>query len=126
MTDAKASTPGHEPTDARVRPIAVFGAALAALSVGVLFLSRAILSWLDESARGADPVVEWPAQEPAGPKLQADPQLDYRAFRALQLERLSSYGWVDREAGTVRVPVERALEMVASDGLPARAEGEGE
>ncbi len=36
-------------------------------------------------------------------------------------EVLGSYGWVDRSGGVVRIPIERALELVAREGLPARA-----
>jgi hypothetical protein len=35
--------------------------------------------------------------------------------------RLSSYGWVDREAGIVRIPIDRAMDLLAERGLPARA-----
>jgi len=42
--------------------------------------------------------------------------------------RLRAYGWVDRDAGIVHVPVERAFELMATDGaasatsaLPARS-----
>ncbi len=33
--------------------------------------------------------------------------------RAAQLERLGSYGWVDRRAGVVHIPIERAMQLVA-------------
>ncbi len=33
--------------------------------------------------------------------------------RAARLERLGSYGWVDRRAGVVHVPIERAMQLVA-------------
>jgi hypothetical protein len=33
--------------------------------------------------------------------------------------RLHSYGWVDRSAGMVRMPIDRALEFVVRQGLPS-------
>jgi hypothetical protein len=33
-------------------------------------------------------------------------------------ERLSSYGWVDRDAGIVHLPLDRALELVQSGARP--------
>ena len=57
---------------------------------------------------------------PPPPNLQAQPQLDLAEFRARQAEILSSYGWVDRQAGIVRIPIERALDLVAERGLPTR------
>ncbi len=36
-------------------------------------------------------------------------------IRAEQREALESYGWVDREAGTVRIPIEDAKKLVLKD-----------
>jgi hypothetical protein len=37
--------------------------------------------------------------------------------------RLSSYGWVDRNAGVVHLPIERAMDLVAQGVRPAAAPG---
>jgi hypothetical protein len=34
---------------------------------------------------------------------------------------LNSYRWVDKEAGIVGVPIERAIKILAERGLPARS-----
>jgi hypothetical protein len=34
--------------------------------------------------------------------------------RTARLERLRTYGWVDRQAGIVRVPIDRAMELVVN------------
>jgi hypothetical protein len=31
---------------------------------------------------------------------------------------LATYGWVDRDAGIVRIPIERAMELLVLRGLP--------
>ena len=33
---------------------------------------------------------------------------------------LNSYGWVDKSSGSVRIPIERAMEILAKKGWPAR------
>ncbi len=40
-----------------------------------------------------------------------------------QLERLRSYGWVDRQAGVVHIPVEEAMRLVASGVRPGTDAG---
>jgi hypothetical protein len=45
-------------------------------------------------------------------------------YRAAQQQKLNSYGWVDRSAGTIRIPIERAIELTAQRGLPSRAAAE--
>ncbi len=42
--------------------------------------------------------------------------------RAARLERLGSYGWVDRRAGVVHVPIDRAMQLVA-EGVRAAPTG---
>lgn len=58
-----------------------------------------------------------------GPDLQAAPALEYQIYRAAQLEILGSYGRIDGDAAFVRIPIGRAMELLAAEGLPAR-EGE--
>lgn len=58
---------------------------------------------------------------PPEPRLQVDPTQDLRAMRAEEDTRLASYGWVDKEAGVVRMPIARAMELLVERGLPAAA-----
>jgi len=41
-------------------------------------------------------------------------------MRAAQERELTTYGWVDKEKQTVRIPIDRAMELLAQRGLPAR------
>jgi hypothetical protein len=45
--------------------------------------------------------------------------------RAARLERLGSYGWVDRGAGVAHVPIGRAMDLVVKGVRPAPAAGPG-
>ena len=36
---------------------------------------------------------------------------------------LYSYGWVDERAGIVRIPIERAMDLLVQRGLPLRSQG---
>jgi hypothetical protein len=47
-------------------------------------------------------------------RLQVDPARDIAAFRAEKQQLLDSYGWVDREHGIARIPIERAMAMLAT------------
>ena len=47
--------------------------------------------------------------------MQTSP-VDLAAVREQEDEVLDSYGWVDKGAGVVRIPIERALELVAKRG----------
>jgi hypothetical protein len=58
---------------------------------------------------------------PPAPQLQVTPAADWRDYQKAQLEMVNSYGWVDRKAGIVRIPIDRAMDLVLQKGLPARS-----
>ena len=37
--------------------------------------------------------------------------------RALQQQQLEGYRWVDREAGVVAIPIDRAIELIVEEGV---------
>jgi hypothetical protein len=59
---------------------------------------------------------------PPPPRLQADPEADLAAERSLQRARLDGYQWMDRAHTVARIPIERAMALVAAgQGAPAPA-----
>jgi hypothetical protein len=59
-------------------------------------------------------------QQPPEPRLQVTPGVDYQKYRAEQEALLSSYAWIDSKNGIARIPIDRAIELLAERGLPAR------
>lgn len=55
------------------------------------------------------------------PVLQVSPRLDLEEFRRREEAELNSYGWVNRTAGIVRVPIDQAMNLVLEEGLPVRS-----
>ena len=56
----------------------------------------------------------------------ARPEQALAEHRAKAQDWLESYGWVDREGGIARVPIEEGMKAVLREGLPAREEIEEE
>ena len=113
----------HEQTDADTHAITQFGIAL----VLIVVLSQLGLWWLfntftrRESKLSPQVTALVRAQaptEPPEPRLQANPQADLRTMREKEETILNHYGWVDAGRGVVRIPIDRALELVAERGLP--------
>ena len=55
---------------------------------------------------------------PPEPHLQVESYADWSAMKAAQDHELATYGWVDRDAGRVRVPVSKAMDEIARHGIP--------
>ena len=117
----------HETTDANVGAVLGFGAALVAVGVLVSLLVGLLLAYFNANAREARrQQAEYPlavAHEnrlPPEPRLQANPRQDLRNLRAQEDQILDTFGWVDKRAGIVRIPIQEAMKLAVERGLPAR------
>ncbi len=54
------------------------------------------------------------------PRLQRDDVQEMREQLYGEEAKLQSYGWVDKDSGEARIPINRAMELVAARGLPTR------
>jgi hypothetical protein len=116
---------GHEERDVSLAPLVRGLVGLVALVVLSLVLARVLFGYLAmheaETSPPANPLAQsFGRQIPPEPRLQPDPLQDLRTLHAEEDAVLNSYGWVDRKAGVVRIPVQHALELLAQRGLPAR------
>ena len=113
----------HETSDVDTWAAGKFGIALALTCILSLAMLFGLFRYF-QVGYGALPQrgsVEFdPAKVFPQPQLQTSPSLDLRAIRAAEEEALNSYGWVDKQNGVVRMPIERAMELLAQRGLPSR------
>jgi len=121
MDENRPAHNGHETSDVHVWEVGKFAIALALLCIvalGLLFGLFRYFQARDNTAavKPIDPVRVFPQ-----PQLQKTPALDLESIRDAENQRLESYGWVDREKGVVRIPIERAIDLLSQRGLPARA-----
>jgi len=60
----------------------------------------------------------------SAPRLQPDPPAQKQQLREVEDHVLKTYDWVDREQGLARIPIERAIDIVArQQKLPATPAG---
>ena len=113
---------GYEQTDVRIGPMVLATLVLTGVVVAVCFGALGLFRGLERRAGRLDLAEHARVHELVvpGPQLQADPARELAEHRALEASRTGEYGWVDREAGVVRIPVERAMELLVERGLPAR------
>ena len=57
-------------------------------------------------------------QLPPGPNLLTNEPVNLQTFREAEDRKLLNYDWIDKNAGTVRLPIERAKELLLQRGLP--------
>jgi hypothetical protein len=133
-----AGGPGYERSDVSVRGVMVFAVVLVA-SCGLLM---AAMAWLygafgareATAERALPPATRVPLagpQHPPAPVIQAapgsrfeleDPRVEMEDQLARMERILTTSGWVDRNAGIIRIPIEDAKELLLERGLPVRRE----
>jgi hypothetical protein len=62
------------------------------------------------------------SQIPPAPRIEEHPAIDVQQLHAQEEQTLSTYGWVDKNKGVVRIPLQRAMELQIERGFPTRKE----
>jgi hypothetical protein len=113
----------YETSDAHFKSVFVTGVVLLGIMVLGLLLSLGVYAlWNRHTAAPgthAETMINPDlSKQPPGPNLQSDPHAALVALRRAEDSILTSYAWVSRDSGIVRVPVERAIELLVKKGLP--------
>ena len=114
----------HEKSDAHVPGVYQFVVAIfavmfvAMLAMWVMFvaLEKSQPQLVEESSPMA---LERGRVIPPGPRLQVVPQGTLPEMRQHEEIILNGYAWRDKERGVVRIPIQRAIDLVAERGLPS-------
>ena len=102
----------REQKDVSFRALALGGIAVLLCLVIALGAARWIYSGSDKTLR-----FQPPASYPS-PTLQDDPVADMNRFRSEQMQQLNGIYWLDKATGTVHLPIEDAMRIIARDGIP--------
>jgi hypothetical protein len=116
----------YERSDVSFKAIVWFGVAM--LVAGVVI--HAGLWWMLKHWRDtglADKVARYGQETPVARQRPQEPQLEglnplaeMRTWRSPAQAQLRRYDWVDRRTGVVRIPIDRAMEMVAAGQVPSK------
>ena len=124
---------GYETTDASISPLVWTMVAIFATVILVYAVLYGMYNlWRDrENAedRAPLPIAKGVEQVPPEPRLQprpeeplSDPTADLLMWRAKERTITGQYQWIDQPGGVVKIPIDRAMDIVAERGLPT---GEG-
>ena len=120
---------GYEKTDTGIAMIIWAGVGLVLLAAVSLLIVWGIFNYFKHreelSHRALSPMAS-PSQLPPEPRLQI--QSDKQIIELHQSEDhvLSSYAWVDEKGGVVRVPIDKAMDLLMKKGLPVKGDAKKE
>lgn len=115
---------GHDPSEVDisvVNRVGLLSLAVVAVSMAAMWPTMQFLMGL-ESAKDTTPlpVAVQGERQPPGPRLQTTEPVDLAAYRSEKESKLTTFGWVDKAAGTVHLPVQYAKDLVLKRGFPPR------
>ena len=113
---------GYERRDADIGSLLKFAFWLGVMLVAVLFAMKWTFFYFERTQPLGQPASPFENTRtlPPNPRLQVQPAVDLKSYCEAQQQELNSYGWMDRHNGAVRIPVDRAIDIVLERGLPAR------
>lgn len=143
--DAENAHLKHETRDASIRTLINWGIALAlllgsgfAIGYGTFYFftsqvnpgdlfrpsgaaEERVPSTERQAFRGRKPSpFENPRVLPPEPRLQVNAPQDLKQYLDEEQKTLDTYGWVNKSAGVVRIPIDRAMDILIQKGLPYR------
>jgi hypothetical protein len=121
--NVSATTPGYETRDANAA-----GVFKSLMALGIVLVAVCLMCWglfryfsaHEVDLAASDSPFADTRQLPLGPQLQVNPREDWLRFRQEQEQALETYAWENRSAGTVRVPIEEAMDLLVKKGLPVQ------
>jgi hypothetical protein len=135
------NTTGHgsfERQDLQVSGILYFLLTIVVITAVCLLGIRGFYAYLDHREKAAQPALsplvaniptdtrhiapEYPQGAFPDPRLEVDERGQLNGIRIAEENTLYSYGWIDEKAGTMRIPIERAMDLLVQRGLPVRSQ----
>lgn len=130
---------GYERSDIGARGVLYFLLGIAVAGVIVYFVVDGLNGYLEKRSEAEQTAVSplvtnapadtrhiganYPQGAFPNPRLEEDERGQLNDIRIKEEQTLSSYDYIDKSAGTVRIPIERAMDLIAQRGLPVRTQG---
>src|SRR5262245_1612461 len=96
--------------------------AIGKFVVGLIFfcgLALLFLIGLFKYFESDHPVQTGPVRSPAKIRLEESQSENLVKLRSSEDHLLNKYDWVDKQKGVVRIPIDRAIDILAQRGLPS-------
>jgi hypothetical protein len=132
---------GYERRDIGSAGVLYFLAGLAVAGFLVYFIVMGLYSYLEKRSEAeqvpVNPLVtnapadtrklsvdykDYLKQNFPSPQLEIDERNQLDKIRTDEAQTLATYDYIDQKAGTVRIPIDRAMDLIAQRGLPVRAQ----
>jgi hypothetical protein len=113
MSEESLEPARHEPKDVGEWFIWIGSIGLAA---AVVFFGFVVYLLFPHALR--DWSLNLPLPDYPAPRQQTHPRADMQNFVAKEMQRLNSAGWINKPEGTVHIPIQDAMRIIAQEKIP--------
>ncbi len=110
----------HQLATSRLKPtcrtVWITGLVLSGVVAGAFAVILGLMAWLETTHHPPEMQAANEAETKTDPDWNVPPQV--QQLRTKEQQFLNTYQWVDRSTGVARIPLDRALEIIAANGLP--------
>ena len=114
---------GYEVADANIRQVVIAGIGLAVATAIACFAMYFLFNLLKKSggpAQAVNPMA--PARTmPPEPRVEDKPWMQHVNVLTKDDQTLNTYGWTNKGAGLVRIPIDKAMDIVVQRGFAQTA-----
>jgi hypothetical protein len=130
----------YERQDMTPKSVLYFLLILGVATIFSVFLLRGVFVLLDRFTKASQPAVNplvtkvpedtrhvprgYPQTAFPEPRLEDDERNQLDGILTEEQDRLYTYGWIDEKAGTLHIPIDRAMDLLVQRGLPLRPQNE--
>jgi hypothetical protein len=111
---------GYEVADANIRQVVIAGIGLAVATAIACFAMYFLFNLLKKSggpAQAVNPMA--PASTlPPEPRVEDKPWMQRQNLLPKEDRVLNTYGWTNKGAGLVRIPIDKAMDLIVQRGVP--------
>src|SRR5436305_3638067 len=124
----------YERRDIGIAGVLYFLLGLVAAGILVHFMVTGLYGYLEKRSDAIQPAVspliqnvprdtrhvnrDYPQAAFPTPRLEENERGQLDDIRLQEEQTLSTYGWIDQKAGTVRIPIDHAMDLLTQRGLP--------
>ncbi|MEZ6087835.1 MAG: hypothetical protein R3C05_07400 [Pirellulaceae bacterium] len=102
----------HDPDRIRGRHVVFVAVGTVVLMATAMFAIYISLVWILDDEQTTPPNIQWKIGD-SRPGVDPNQTFDHQRRLEAQRKQLDSYGWQNREQTVARVPIERAMQMIA-------------
>lgn len=109
---------GHEPQTVSIRGVAIAGISVVVLVSAAFFVIAGLEALFGSRRIPAEAGLEMAEPRLEEPPLDANQQVALQQLRERENRLLTNYAWVNPQDRVARIPVDRAMELIVTEGLP--------